>query len=241
LFLDMHKEGAAFRSLMNCFAIAVSLGLQHGVPLEEFVDVFTFTRFEPQGPVQGDPNIKFATSVIDYVFRVLGVEYLRRYDLAHVRPDGEEAPALVAQGGTAITAMEVDDDAVSVEPEDLQIIGHPLGGQPCTIRHRSIIRSGSDNVAITGSFGFVERTSSGVRTPRAVRRACMLLAMDRLSLLTSAESADARDQWRVTEETTREQSISFAEPKQGSYSLTGNRDADDLLAAYVRPPQFGAA
>jgi ribonucleoside-diphosphate reductase alpha chain len=71
---------------MNCFAISVSMGLQHGVPIESYVEQFTFTRFEPQGPVIGHPNIKFATSMIDYIFRVLGVEYLKRYDLAHVLP-----------------------------------------------------------------------------------------------------------------------------------------------------------
>ena len=87
IFIDMHKEGAAYRSLMNCFAISVSMGLQHGVPLESFVEQFTFTRFEPQGPVEGHPNVKFATSMIDYVFRVLGVEYLKRYDFAHVPPE----------------------------------------------------------------------------------------------------------------------------------------------------------
>jgi ribonucleoside-diphosphate reductase alpha chain len=87
IFVDMHKEGAAFRSLMNCFAISVSMGLQHGVPLASYVEQFTFTRFEPQGPVEGHPNIKFATSIIDYIFRTLGVEYLKRYDLAHVPPD----------------------------------------------------------------------------------------------------------------------------------------------------------
>lgn len=86
IFIDMHKEGAAFRSLMNCFAISVSMGLQHGVPIASYVEQFTFTRFEPQGPVEGHPNIKFATSIIDYVFRLLGVEYLNRYDLAHVPP-----------------------------------------------------------------------------------------------------------------------------------------------------------
>jgi len=91
IFIDMHKEGAAFRSLMNCFAISVSMGLQHGVPLESYVEQFTFTRFEPQGMVDGHPNIKLATSMIDYVFRVLGVEYLRRYDLAHVPPAEEQA------------------------------------------------------------------------------------------------------------------------------------------------------
>jgi ribonucleoside-diphosphate reductase alpha chain len=87
IFIDMHKEGAAFRSLMNCFAISVSMGLQHGVPLESFVEQFTFTRFEPSGVVEGHPNIKFATSMIDYVFRVLGVDYQKRYDLAHVPPE----------------------------------------------------------------------------------------------------------------------------------------------------------
>ena len=86
IFVDMHKEGAAFRSLMNNFAIAVSLGLQHGVPLEEYVDAFTFTRFEPNGPVVGHENIKMATSIIDYIFRELAVSYLGRYDLAQVQP-----------------------------------------------------------------------------------------------------------------------------------------------------------
>jgi ribonucleoside-diphosphate reductase alpha chain len=92
IFIDMHKEGAAFRSMMNCFAIAVSMGMQYGVPLEDLVDQFCFTRFEPHGRVEGHDNIKVATSVIDYVFRVLGFEYLNRTDLAHViteAPTGE--------------------------------------------------------------------------------------------------------------------------------------------------------
>lgn len=90
IFIDMHKEGAALRSMMNCFAIAVSLGLQHGVPLNELVNVFTFTRFEPQGPTN-HPNIKFATSVIDFIFRVIGMEYEGRTDFVHVKPaDGME-------------------------------------------------------------------------------------------------------------------------------------------------------
>jgi len=86
IFIDMHKEGAAFRSLMNNFAIAVSVGLQYGVPLEEFVDAFTFTRFEPAGPVRGNEAIKNATSILDYLFRELAVSYLGRYELAHVDP-----------------------------------------------------------------------------------------------------------------------------------------------------------
>jgi ribonucleoside-diphosphate reductase alpha chain len=88
IFIDMHREGAAFRSLMNCFAIAVSLGLQHGVPLEEFIDAFVYTRFEPNGIIIGNPNIKMATSIIDYIFRELAVTYLGRTDLAHI-PDEE--------------------------------------------------------------------------------------------------------------------------------------------------------
>ena len=86
IFIDMHKEGAALRSIINNFAIAVSLGLQYGVPLDEYVDAFTFTRFEPQGPVQGNDSIKYATSILDYVFRELAVSYLERFDLAHVDP-----------------------------------------------------------------------------------------------------------------------------------------------------------
>jgi ribonucleoside-diphosphate reductase alpha chain len=86
IFIDMHKEGAALRSLLNNFAIAISLGLQYGVPLEEYVDAFTFTRFEPSGPVQGNDSIKYATSILDYVFRELAVSYLSRFDLAHVDP-----------------------------------------------------------------------------------------------------------------------------------------------------------
>jgi ribonucleoside-diphosphate reductase alpha chain len=87
IFLDMHKEGAAFRSLMNCFAIAISLGLQHGVPLEEFVEAFVFTRFEPNGPVKLNDRIKMSTSIIDYIFRELAITYLDRHDLAQVVPD----------------------------------------------------------------------------------------------------------------------------------------------------------
>jgi ribonucleoside-diphosphate reductase alpha chain len=94
IFVDMHKEGAALRSLLNNFAIAVSLGLQYGVPLEEYVDAFTFTRFEPSGPVQGNDSIKYATSILDYVFRELAVSYLSRFDLAHVEPSEGSFDAL---------------------------------------------------------------------------------------------------------------------------------------------------
>ncbi len=94
IFIDMHKEGAALRSLLNNFAIAISLGLQYGVPLEEYVDAFTFTRFEPQGPVQGNDSIKYATSILDYVFRELAISYMSRFDLAHVDPSEGSFDAL---------------------------------------------------------------------------------------------------------------------------------------------------
>ncbi len=97
IFIDMHKEGAAFRSLMNCFAMSVSIGLQYGVPLQTYVDQFTFTRFEPQGPVEGHPNVKFATSIVDFIFRALGVEYLQRYDLAHIKPEIDSPPLETSQ------------------------------------------------------------------------------------------------------------------------------------------------
>ncbi|MEM1192978.1 MAG: vitamin B12-dependent ribonucleotide reductase [Pseudomonadota bacterium] len=122
IFIDMHKEGAAFRSLMNNFAIAISLGLQYGVPLEEFVDAYLFTRFEPAGPVQGNDQIKNATSLLDYIFRELAISYLGRNDLAHVEPlddgidalgDGvskekvqAEATKLISKGFSRSTVMD---------------------------------------------------------------------------------------------------------------------------------------
>jgi ribonucleoside-diphosphate reductase alpha chain len=94
IFIDMHKEGAAYRSLMNCFAIAISLGLQHGVPLEEFTDAFVFTRFEPNGLVTGNKSISMSTSTIDYIFRELAITYLDRDDLAQVTPDDLRADSI---------------------------------------------------------------------------------------------------------------------------------------------------
>jgi ribonucleoside-diphosphate reductase alpha chain len=108
IFIDMHKEGAAFRSLMNNFAIAISIGLQYGVPLEEFVDAFIFTRFEPAGAVTGNDSIKSATSILDYIFRELGVSYLDRHELANAQPDPLSANGL----GT----LEGDGDAPETVP-----------------------------------------------------------------------------------------------------------------------------
>ena len=106
IFIDMHKEGAGFRAMMNNFAIAVSMGLQYGVPLEEFVDAFTFTKFEPSGIVQGNDSIKNATSILDYIFRELAVSYLDRTDLAHVAPEGvsfDEIGRGVEEGSSNVT------------------------------------------------------------------------------------------------------------------------------------------
>lgn len=112
IFIDMHKEGAAYRSLVACFSQAVSIGLQHGVPLETFVNHFTFTRFDPQGIVQGHDRVKMATSVIDYVFRSLGVEYLNLDELAHVKREEQEATSTA----DSPTLREVSSEASS-DPE----------------------------------------------------------------------------------------------------------------------------
>jgi ribonucleoside-diphosphate reductase alpha chain len=116
IFIDMHREGAAFRSLMNCFAISVSLGLQHGVPLEEFVDAFVFTRFDPAGPTRGHDNIKMATSVIDYIFRDLGLSYLGRTDLVQVKP--EELYAGVTTQGEPGKSQKLGESEKSEKPAD---------------------------------------------------------------------------------------------------------------------------
>ncbi|MBT6343502.1 MAG: vitamin B12-dependent ribonucleotide reductase [Tateyamaria sp.] len=123
IFIDMHKEGAGFRAMMNNFAIAVSVGLQYGVPLEEFVDAFTFTKFEPAGMVQGNDSIKNATSILDYVFRELAVSYLDRTDLAHVKPEGASFDDLgkgIEEGVSNVS--ELSDTAASKSLEVLKQI-----------------------------------------------------------------------------------------------------------------------
>ncbi|MEP4198198.1 MAG: vitamin B12-dependent ribonucleotide reductase [Aliishimia sp.] len=124
IFIDMHKEGAGFRAMMNNFAIAVSVGLQYGVPLEEFVDAFTFTKFEPAGMVQGNDSIKNATSILDYIFRELAVSYLDRTDLAHVKPEGASFDDIglgVVEEGIS-NVREMSDTAASKSLEVLKQI-----------------------------------------------------------------------------------------------------------------------
>ena len=145
IFIDMYKEGAAFRSLLNLFAISISTGLQYGVPLEEYVNKFTFTRFEPSG-MTDHPNIKICTSVIDLAFRVLGMEYLGRTDFVQVKPKGiqkhraEQMSKFISetQGQSVMTLKEKSDDEVEKERIILkdqtlkaQIVGHP-GDEPKT-------------------------------------------------------------------------------------------------------------
>ncbi|MGC9368361.1 MAG: vitamin B12-dependent ribonucleotide reductase [Paracoccaceae bacterium] len=123
IFIDMHKEGAGFRAMMNNFAIAVSVGLQYGVPLEEFVDAFTFTKFEPAGMVQGNDSIKNATSILDYIFRELAVSYLDRTDLAHVKPQGASFDDLGGGQEEGVSNLkEVSESAASKSLEVLKQI-----------------------------------------------------------------------------------------------------------------------
>ena len=144
IFIDMHKEGAAFRSLMNNFAIAISLGLQYGVPLEEYVEAFTFTRFEPAGFVQGNDAIKNATSIIDYIFRELAISYLGRNDLAHVAPD--EIGNMVLGGGVdqdrtpgtgspvPATASVVSRGLVRSKADKLMLVRGATGGEAAAVK-----------------------------------------------------------------------------------------------------------
>jgi ribonucleoside-diphosphate reductase alpha chain len=140
IFIDMHKEGAAYRSLMNCFAISISLGLQHGVPLEEFVDAFVFTRFEPNGMVIGNDRISMATSTIDYIFRELAINYLGRNDLAQVTPEDLRSDALQKNeevsseddeegdgGGITDLDLGVEEDPTDNSPVEASE-PHPVGG-----------------------------------------------------------------------------------------------------------------
>ena len=136
IFIDMHKEGAAFRSLMNCFAIAISLGLQHGVPLDEFVDAFVYTRFEPNGIVVGNPNIKMSTSIIDYLFRELAVTYLGRTDLSHITNDAEFQKSPI----DALSKLEGDTDFDEEEIYSERIIEEHTKTKDGSVKSESAIK-----------------------------------------------------------------------------------------------------
>jgi ribonucleoside-diphosphate reductase alpha chain len=146
IFIDMHKEGAAFRSLMNSFAIAVSIGLQYGVPLEEYVDSFTFTRFEPSGVVTGNDAIKMATSILDYLFREVAISYLDRHDLSHVDKD-DLMPDTIGDGDEEYGAME--------KLREMASRGY--------VRNNLVVLQGGANKA-TGTDGVARVVTSSVAT-----------------------------------------------------------------------------
>jgi ribonucleoside-diphosphate reductase alpha chain len=159
LFIDLAKEGATLRGVLSCFAIAVSKGLQYGVPLEEYVDTFTFQTFEPRGMVEGHPNIKMANSIVDYVFRALGMEYLDRHDLVQVPPTEvrslpEPPTGIAAQSGQQLELAEsqMEDDievqaraAAFVDAPDAPAKGNGNGhAQPVELRASTTAVAGGD-------------------------------------------------------------------------------------------------
>ncbi|MBV6656264.1 MAG: vitamin B12-dependent ribonucleotide reductase [Devosiaceae bacterium] len=173
VFIDMHKEGAAFRAMMNNFAIAISLGLQYGVPLEEYVDAFTFTRFEPAGMVQGNETIKNATSILDYIFRELAVSYLGRYDLAHVTPN--EAGATTLGGGedaekpsaNSIVSAGLVRGKVA---ERLQVVGGSAVGQgPSAAAASTPVTASLSSAAVAPSAAVQTAPAAVIAEPAALK------------------------------------------------------------------------
>ncbi len=150
LFLDLAKEGATLRGILSCFAIAVSKGLQYGVPLEEFVDTFTFQTFEPRGMVEGHPNIKMANSIVDYVFRALGIEYLHRDELAQVPPDRAESDLPGLPKGVAVDAgVQLGlDEAVKEADIDAQVAAAEFVDAEVVEESRSVTVSDPDGGSV---------------------------------------------------------------------------------------------
>jgi ribonucleoside-diphosphate reductase alpha chain len=151
IFIDMHKEGAGFRAMMNNFAIAVSVGLQYGVPLEEFVDAFTFTKFEPAGMVQGNDSIKNATSILDYIFRELAVSYLDRTDLAHIKPQGTTFDDIGRGEEEGVSNVsELSDTAASRSLEVLKQISS-TGYLRKRLPQELVVLNGGGNISVDNS------------------------------------------------------------------------------------------
>ncbi|MFZ0424001.1 MAG: vitamin B12-dependent ribonucleotide reductase, partial [Xanthobacteraceae bacterium] len=199
IFVDMHKEGAALRSLLNNFAIAVSLGLQYGVPLDEYVDAFTFTRFEPAGPVQGNDSIKYATSILDYVFRELAVSYLSRFDLAHVEPSETGFDALgkgVEEGKPSPDTRFVSKGLTRSRTDRLKVMqggadvtsSSPAGGGAA-----SEARGASDG----GRGGASNITSLSAATPRAEFAGSAALKSEPEARLSPAQELEHRSEARA--------------------------------------------
>ncbi len=165
IFIDMHKEGAAFRSLMNNFAIAISIGLQYGVPLDEFVDAFVFTRFEPAGPVTGNDQVRSATSILDYVFRELGISYLDRHDLANADPDALSADGL---GGGHADKLDAQSAARFISK------GFSRGAAPDNLLFLPTARRPADSETVAdASFGVCPACGDIAMTPRGSGMICV--------------------------------------------------------------------
>ncbi len=177
IFLDMHKEGAAFRSLMNCFAIAISLGLQHGVPLEEYVEAFVFTRFEPNGPVKLNDRIKMSTSIIDYIFRELAITYLDRGDLAQVKEedlrmdsmekDRQDPECMDAEEAdpASLAALSISTDRFPKRDGNGNGRGNGLSGG-----HASVARMEMTQTQMTRETVTLTATATAVQTQRQTAR-----------------------------------------------------------------------
>jgi len=210
IFIDMHKEGAALRSFINNFAIAVSLGLQYGVPLEEYVDAFTFTRFEPAGPVQGNDSIKYSTSILDYVFRELAVSYLERFDLAHVDPSEGSFDALgkgVTEGKPTGATQYVSRGLTRSRTDKLVVM--PGGSSPSP--------AGGGSAAEGGRGGGTSRlTAVASSGPRSELSAATALKQEPEQKLSPAEKLE----------------LPFGEPKRSAKAAAAERRAEAKAKGY---------
>jgi ribonucleoside-diphosphate reductase alpha chain len=189
IFIDMHKEGAAFRSLMNNFAIAISIGLQYGVPLEEYVEAFTFTRFEPSGMVEGNDAIKMATSVLDYIFRELAVSYLSRNDLAHAEP-GDLLPDSIGRGNAEGDLDPSGTDAVAETVRRVTSTGY--------VRNQLLVLDGGAHSQVRASANGAANGVGGAQDLAGRTGFAEALAVETVAASSHTEFADLRLQ-RVRE------------------------------------------
>jgi len=164
IFIDMHKEGAGFRAMMNNFAIAVSVGLQYGVPLDEFVDAFTFTKFEPAGMVQGNDSIKNATSILDYIFRELAVSYLDRTDLAHVKPEGTSFDDLGRGEEEGVSNLRAVEDAKAAKGIEVLKQMVSTGYHRNRVPQEFVVYQGGQTAGANGFDTILEESAVAVAT-----------------------------------------------------------------------------
>jgi ribonucleoside-diphosphate reductase alpha chain len=196
IFIDMHKEGAALRSWVNNFAIAISIGLQYGVPLEEFVEAFTFTRFEPSGPVEGNEAIKMSTSILDYIFRELAISYLDRTDLAHVQPD-DLLPGAMGSG-EGESALPKSEQKIPVEKVSRGFVrtnlvvfrggaGAAEGMAPDAVGHVHVASGQPASTAAVALHGYAEGSAALAMEPEVVAAVDAKLAKRREARLKGYE------------------------------------------------------